>query len=192
MKCFYFCWYLNSYCQRIKFPKSVIGTRFFYWNDTRIELIYTGLLTHVCVTDLWVTVDAYWLVPCSAPSHYLNQCGLTVNWILRNKFFVKFGLKYKQLSFQKMHSKMFYANWRPFCSGVILLIVFWQVEDDWLYIDDEVLTHWPLGDLNGILYKLIIRYRKTSSISRTKSPNLNVSRLVLWLSSPNPLKPGAK
>ena len=35
-------------------------------------------------------------------------------------------------------------------------------------------------------------YRKTSSISRTKSPYLNASRLVLWLYSPNPLKPGAK
>ena len=37
-----------------------------------------------------------------------------------------------------------------------------------------------------------ITYRKTSSISRTKSQNLNVSRLVLWLSSPDPLKSGAK
>ena len=32
-------------------------------------------------------------------------------------------------------------------------------------------------------------YRKTSSISRTKSQNLNVSHLVLPLSLPNPLKP---
>ena len=37
-----------------------------------------------------------------------------------------------------------------------------------------------------------LRYRQTSSIIRTKSPNLNVSRLVLWLSSPNQLNPGAK
>ena len=35
-------------------------------------------------------------------------------------------------------------------------------------------------------------YRKTSSISRTKSPNLNVSCLALQLSLPNPLKPGIK
>ena len=34
--------------------------------------------------------------------------------------------------------------------------------------------------------------RKTSSISRTKSPNLNVSCLALQLSLPNPLKPGVK
>ena len=35
-------------------------------------------------------------------------------------------------------------------------------------------------------------YRKTSSISRTKSQNLNVSNLVLQLSLLNPLKPGAR
>ena len=33
-------------------------------------------------------------------------------------------------------------------------------------------------------------YRKISNISRTKSQNLNDSRLVLLLSLPNPLKPG--
>ena len=35
-------------------------------------------------------------------------------------------------------------------------------------------------------------YRKTSSISRTKSQNLNVSCIFLQLSSPNPLKPSVK
>ena len=33
------------------------------------------------------------------------------------------------------------------------------------------------------------KYRKTSSISRTKSQNLNVSNLVVQLSLLNPLKP---
>ena len=35
-------------------------------------------------------------------------------------------------------------------------------------------------------------YRKLSNIRRTKSQNLNDSRLVLHLSSPNLLKPGVK
>ena len=35
-------------------------------------------------------------------------------------------------------------------------------------------------------------YRKLSNISRTKSQNLNNSRLILQLSLPNPLKPGVK
>ena len=36
------------------------------------------------------------------------------------------------------------------------------------------------------------KYRKVSNIRRTKSPNLNVSRLVLQLSLPNPMKPDVK
>ena len=35
-------------------------------------------------------------------------------------------------------------------------------------------------------------YRKISNIRRTQSPNLNVSRLVLQLSLPNPMKPVVK
>ena len=34
------------------------------------------------------------------------------------------------------------------------------------------------------------RYRKVSNIRRTKTENLNASRLILLLSLPNPLKPG--
>ena len=37
-----------------------------------------------------------------------------------------------------------------------------------------------------------IMYRKISNIRRTKSQTLNVSRLVLQLSLPNPMKPGVK
>ena len=33
-------------------------------------------------------------------------------------------------------------------------------------------------------------YRQTSNVSRAKSQNLNISRLVFQLSLPNPLKPG--
>ena len=44
------------------------------------------------------------------------------------------------------------------------------------------------------LYKIreLKYYRKISNIRRTKSQNLNDSRLVLQLSVPNPLKPGVK
>ena len=37
-----------------------------------------------------------------------------------------------------------------------------------------------------------LKYRKISNIRRTKSPNLNVSRLVLQLSLPNVMKPGVQ
>ena len=61
------------------------------------------------------------------------------------------------------------------------------------------------GNINDIIvcdgcignYKITPRlasddYRKISNIIRTKLPNLNVSRLVVQLSFPNPMKPGVK
>ena len=51
----------------------------------------------------------------------------------------------------------------------------------------------PISHSFEISWDLVIRtYRKTSSISRTKPQNLNVSHLVLQLSLPNSLKPNVK
>ena len=47
-----------------------------------------------------------------------------------------------------------------------------------------------VSDDNSLVWNYT--YRKISNIRRTKSPNLNVSRLVLQLSLPNPMKPGVK
>ena len=51
------------------------------------------------------------------------------------------------------------------------------------------MSHECPGWLNVLF---VYTYRKTSSISRTKSLNSNVSCIILWLSSLNPLKPGVK
>ena len=50
-------------------------------------------------------------------------------------------------------------------------------------------------DNNSTLVQVIAchhMYHKISNIRRTKSPNLNVSRLVVQLSSPNPMKPAVQ
>ena len=49
------------------------------------------------------------------------------------------------------------------------------------------LDRWELISVN-----FMYEYRKISNIRRTKSPKLNVSRLVLQLLLPNPMKPGVK
>ena len=42
-------------------------------------------MPHICVSELGKHCFRQWLVACSAPSHYLNQWWLIVNWTLRNK-----------------------------------------------------------------------------------------------------------
>ena len=48
------------------------------------------------------------------PSHYLNQCWIIVNWTLRNKLLWNFNQNTK-LFIPKMHLKISFAKWRPFC-----------------------------------------------------------------------------
>ena len=51
---------------------------------------------------------------------------------------------------------------------------------------------WPEPMVTKIYTAILHDYCKISNISHTKSPNLTVSRLVLQLSMPNPMKPGVK
>ena len=52
---------------------------------------------------------------------------------------------------------------------------------------DDPRTHGAMASSDKIL-----TYRQTSNVTRTKSQNLNISRFVLQMSLPNPVKPGAK
>ena len=57
------------------------------WNKLQwFDLTHWGRVTHICVTNLGHQWFRWWLVACSAPSHYLKQCSIIVNWTLRNKF----------------------------------------------------------------------------------------------------------
>ena len=59
-----------------------------------------------------VQIMAYRL---SAPSHYLNQHWLIVNWTLRNTLQPNL-IKIQNFSFIKMHLKMSSAKWLLFCT----------------------------------------------------------------------------
>ena len=73
-------------------------------------------MPNICVSGSGQHWFRQWLVTYSAPSHYLNQCWVIINWILRNKLQRNFNQSMK-FSFTSMHLKMSPATWRPFCSG---------------------------------------------------------------------------
>ena len=50
------------------------------------------------------------------PSHYLNQCGVIVDWTIRNKLPRNFNQN-RIFFIRKIHLKMSSAKWRPFCPG---------------------------------------------------------------------------
>ena len=44
------------------------------------EWSHLPLVTHICLSELGHHWFRWWLVTCSVPSHYLNQCWFLVNW----------------------------------------------------------------------------------------------------------------
>ena len=79
-------------------------------------LTHLPLVPHICTSESCQHWFRKWLVTYSAPSHYLNQCWVIVNWTLRNKLQRNFSKKIT-FSFKKAHLKMSSAKWRLFCPG---------------------------------------------------------------------------
>ena len=80
-------------------------------NEKLRKLIHLPLVPHICISKSGQHWFRHWLVAYSAPSHYLNQCWIIVNWTLRNKLLWNF-IKIQNLSFTKMHLKMSSAKLR--------------------------------------------------------------------------------
>ena len=74
--------------------------------------------------------------------------------------------------------------------GILIHIFFTRFAEELISNNYEISSHIGAEDL--YVSSFITAYRKTSSISRTKSQNLNVSCILLQLSSLNPLKPCVK
>ena len=82
-----------------------------YIKDTLFSLLYTKkwfhkqharpllnnsslpLARNICVSESGQHCSRYWLVAYSAPSHYLNQYWVIVNWTLKNKLQWNFSNK---------------------------------------------------------------------------------------------------
>ena len=73
------------------------------------------------------------------------------------------------------------------CNGIIsnYLSMACNMKIPWIWYDTAGYSNITASFTLSLSY-----YRQTSNISDAKCPNLNVSRLVLQLSLPNPLKPG--
>ena len=92
-----------------------------------IPYALSPLVCHIYVSELDQQWLRLWLVACSAPSHYLNQCCLVVNWIARNKFQWNVNRNY-YIFIQENGLENKSAKFRIFCLGLSVFI------GDWLSI----------------------------------------------------------
>ena len=71
-------------------------------------------MPHTCVSELGQHKVRQWLVSCSAPSHYLKQCWLIVNWTNGNK--LQWILQFCHFRSRKYFWNCHLSEWRPFLS----------------------------------------------------------------------------
>ena len=108
-----------------------------------------ALVLHICVSESDQHWLRSWLAAYSAPSHYLNQSWVIVNWTLRNKLNRNFNQNIK-FSFTKMHRIVSSAKWRQFCLGGLRPIM--------LYIDWCCILHERFFKTHGSLS--VIRFHR--------------------------------
>ena len=104
-----------------------------------------------------------------APSHYLNQCWLIIGQVLWHSVESNFMASAQAVILRNEFEKLHFQNYYHLSQG-----------------------QWVKCNCVYTLLSIKWQYCKTSCIGRTKFQNLNVSCILMQLSSLNPLKPGVK
>ena len=116
-------------------------------------LTHLPLVPHICVVKQGQHLFRWWLVACSAPSHYLNQCWIIVNWTLRNKLqwnfdwnsniFIKENALENRIC--EMAAILSKGRWVNYVSLYLLCIYAWEaVHFDTCYCVIRVVLWWGL------------------------------------------------
>ena len=159
-------------------------------------LTYWGRVTHICVGNLAIIGSDNGFSPGLRQAIIWTNDGMLLIGPLGTNF-SEISIEIQTFSFKIMRLKVSSAKRRPFCLGLNVLmecILTCIQRLPWLLIDShrgkfalsQHCTLYPLA------HQANIDYRKISNISRTNSPNVNVSRLDLQLSLPNPMKLGVR
>ena len=102
-------------------PKWPVTRKMFPFDDV---ITHWSRVTHMCVSSLTIIgsdngLSPVWLVACPAPSHYLNQCWIIVNWTIGNKFQWNLNRNWyifsQENAFQNVVWKMAAILSRPHC-----------------------------------------------------------------------------
>ena len=153
------------------------------------------------VVSHWLSPYPKWSLPLPDSQGQVNcQSGQRISAKLSSKFYST-EHKYVYLSnFKMLHcskqlafftslflknikfSTMSHLSWTPCTRLMVWTIILLNIDSGkWLFASWHRANPWTMQT-----------YRKTSSISHAKSQSLNVSCILLQLSSLNPVKPGVK
>ena len=162
-------------------------------------------MTHICVGKPTIIGSDNGFSPERLGAIIWTNAGILLYGPLGTNF-SEILIEIQTFSLTKIRLEMSSAKCCSFRRGLNVLRHNWVIKDCWFshmvgldtfatgtlaWFSGDLWPDCSAGDINGprVLY---IQYRKTSSISRTKSQNLTVSCIVLRFSPLNPLKPGVK
>ena len=152
-------------------------------------LTHWGWVTHICVGKQTIIGSDNGLSPGWRQAIIWTNAGILLIGPLGTNF-SEISIKIQIFSLTKMRFKVSSAKWRPFCLGLNVLII---CEVPWYSPEGSNSTGNHQDITIEYVAKLhVLNYRQFSNIRRTQSPNIDISRLVLQLSWPNPLKPGVE
>ena len=137
------------------------------------EWTHWGWLTHMCVSNLTIIGSDNGLSPGQRQAIIWASAGILLIEPLGTNF-SEIVIEIHKFAFKTMLLKMSSGKWRPFCLGLNVLTMLGALS--YLECFSWLITQY-------------LNYCQTSNISGTKSQNLDVSRLILQLTLPNPLKP---
>ena len=151
-------------------------------NKTEIHtyiVFHWGQVMHISISNITIIGSDN----CLSPGWH--QCWIIVNSNHITNFSETIS-EIHRFSFEKIHSKISSVKGRPVCLSFNVLTFKYQSD---VYIHNLDSVSGVPADILAHNYTTFFSYPKISNTRRTKSPNLDVSRLGLQLFSCNILKP---
>ena len=148
-------WIWNQHCQAtaLSFTCSPVITvkdvydylRHWLLGDAAVTFTHLPLVLHICISESGQHRFRQWLVAYAAPSHYLNQGWVIVNWTLRNKLQWNFNKNTKRFIHENASENIVCEMVAILSWGRYLLSISQEIVSRWMLRWWEVSIGWDNG-----------------------------------------------
>ena len=140
-----------------------------YW------LTHWGRVTHICVGKLTIIGSDNGLSPERRQAIIWTNAGILLIGPLGTNF-SEILIEIQIFSYMKMHLKMSFAKWRPFCLGLNVLTLWgWDRMD--IYLADDIFNHIFLNENRCVLGQ--ISHLVSANCSKTIAWNVKKMRSIV-------------
>ena len=148
-------------------------------------LTHWGRLTHICVGKPTIIGSDNGLSPGQRQAIIWTNAGILLIGPLETKF-SEISIRIQTLSFKKMHLKMSFAKWRPFCLSLNVLnhahcCITPSVWSNATIVTDATNTTWPPHQAISHLHPGIMGVYSGSQLSQQQLASINSVCFILYM-----------